>query len=197
MPNPKIGIPDVSGISYEGTGPGSESGTIMAIAPTPPTPPVAQITGLELIAFERSMFGRGKYVNGTSGKPIAHSGRLEFDCVGFQKWCLRQKGIYTTLFNQTVDPTTVYEFCKMFKGAKDKNRPAYGDLAVFGHPGNKDYRKVYAHIGCVTNAPYTPTRPKVPGHYVSMYDVKLEIVERKFEAYPTMQLITYLHLGLK
>jgi hypothetical protein len=160
-------------------------------------PDVAPITAADLIAFERSKIGRGKYVNGTSGKPIHGSDRLEFDCIGFQKWCLRQKQLYNSLFSQVEDPTTVYEFCKMFKGKMDTAKPQYGDLVVFGDPRSGDYHKRYAHIGCVTNPPYTPTRPLVPGHYISMFDPKLEIVERKFETTRTMSLITYLHLGLK
>jgi len=148
------------------------------------------VTALDLIAFERSMFGRGKYVNGTSGKPIKNSGRREFDCIGFQKWCLKEMGIWLRYYPGRVDPTTVYEFYKNFLGAK--GGPAkVGDMMIFGDPHSSDYRKVFAHVGLVNRVTSVG-----PDRYISMYNTTLEIVEKPLDNAPTMRPTAIMHLGL-
>jgi hypothetical protein len=151
---------------------------------------MADPTAADLITFERSMIGRGKYVNGTSGRPIKNSGRLEFDCVGFQKWCLKQTGLWGKYFAAGQNPTTVYEFQRNFKGKKDKLGSVAGDMLIFGNPYSRDYHQVYAHIGLITH------EAGKLGTYISMYDPKSEIIEKRLDEVPWMRPVLCLHLGL-
>jgi hypothetical protein len=151
---------------------------------------MADPTAADLIAFERSWIGRGKYVKGTSGRPIKNSGRLEFDCVGFQKWCLKQTGLWSKYFAAGQNPTTVYEFAKNFRGVKNKTSSGIGDLLIFGNPTARDYHLVYAHVGLLTHPD-----GKI-GTYISMYDPKNGIIEKRLDEVPWMRPVLCLHTEL-
>jgi hypothetical protein len=152
---------------------------------------MADPTAVDLITFERSWIGRGKYVKGTSGRAIKNSGRLEFDCVGFQEYCLRETGLWAKFFPGVVKrPTTVYEFQRNFHGKKDKISSAVGDFLIFGNPTSRDYHLVYAHVGLLTHP-----NGKI-GTYISMYDPKNGIIEKRLDEVPWMRPVLCLHTGL-
>jgi hypothetical protein len=152
---------------------------------------MANPTAAELITFERSMFGRGKYSSSGDGQPVTNSARLKFDCAGFQKYCLRQTGIYSRYFDPNYDGTTVYGLFHAFKGLKDGGTSALGDLLIFGDPGSRYTSRVFAHIGMITKV-----APKSAGIYISMYDTRLNIVEMHVNETPIMRPTHVMHLGL-